>query len=266
MFDSGYSLILVYLLGGLAGTVYETVLDLYKKKGFMICSGSIVTPFNFVYGFGGIVIFSTFFKLEPYFLTYWCWIVIFIAGSFIGGIVEYILSFLEEKIFHTKSWDYTGKVGSINGRTTIPIMLGWGILCLFVVYAAFIPVFNYLLEPLVFAYEDRLSIYHLVLTIIICVCAVDLCVTIIAMARYTYRYERMNKFITKSKFLDILFSDIYMSLHFPNARKTQHQRSLYSLNDLRLYNTLRKQEIGKYLYNTKAVLQEKVQKVKNRKK
>lgn len=69
MFDNGYSLILVYLLGGLAGTIYETFLNFKRKKGFVFCSGSIVTPFNFVYGFGGILIFLSFFGLEPYFMT-----------------------------------------------------------------------------------------------------------------------------------------------------------------------------------------------------
>ena len=101
MFDNGYSLILVYLLGGLAGTIYETFLNLKRKKGFVFCSGSIVTPFNFVYGFGGILIFLSFFGLEPYFMTSWCWAVILGCGTFLGGFVEYMLSFLEEKICHT---------------------------------------------------------------------------------------------------------------------------------------------------------------------
>ena len=46
----------IYLLGGLVGTVYETILNLVKGKGFVFCNGSILTPFNFVYGAGAVFI------------------------------------------------------------------------------------------------------------------------------------------------------------------------------------------------------------------
>lgn len=243
MFDNGYSLILVYLLGGLAGTIYETFLNLKRKKGFVFCSGSIVTPFNFVYGFGGILIFLSFFGLEPYFMTSWCWAVILGCGTFLGGFVEYILSFLEEKICHTRSWDYTGKVGSINGRTTVPIMIGWGFLCLIVMYGVFYPLMHYLIQPYVLKYENAALAYHLTLIVLISLCAVDLVFVLIAIIRYSRRAEGKSTLFTGGYFLDIVFSDTFMALHFPNARKTNLMRGVKSMNDVKTYLGNRKKEM-----------------------
>ena len=48
--------IFIYALGGIVGTVWETLLNLFRGRGFVFCNGSILTPFNFVYGTGALVI------------------------------------------------------------------------------------------------------------------------------------------------------------------------------------------------------------------
>ena len=54
--DYGYGLILMYLVGGLAGNIYETCLNLVKRRKFVYSNGSVSTPFNFVYGIGSVAI------------------------------------------------------------------------------------------------------------------------------------------------------------------------------------------------------------------
>ena len=41
-------IVILYMLGGLVGTVWETLLNLARGRGFVYCNGSIFTPFNFV--------------------------------------------------------------------------------------------------------------------------------------------------------------------------------------------------------------------------
>ena len=48
--------VFIYMLGGLVGSIHEMLLNLVKGKGFMFCNGSIITPFNFVYGAGAVFI------------------------------------------------------------------------------------------------------------------------------------------------------------------------------------------------------------------
>ena len=120
------------MLGGLVGTVCETLLNLARGRGFVYCNGSIFTPFNFVYGVGAIVIVLGLGNFQK-------WWQVYLIGAAGGGIVEYALSFLEEIVLGTRSWDYSGKLLNINGRTTLPYMAFWGLLCLAVVFVVYDP-------------------------------------------------------------------------------------------------------------------------------
>ena len=49
-----YKAVYIYMLGGLVGTIWETLLNFARGRGFVYCNGSILTPFNFVYKYGAI--------------------------------------------------------------------------------------------------------------------------------------------------------------------------------------------------------------------
>lgn len=123
-----YKAIFIYMLGGLVGTLWETILNLCRGRGFVFCNGSILTPFNFVYGVGALVIIACLHNQTK-------WWEVYLMGAVGGGVVEYLLNFLEEKILGTRSWNYTGKFLNINGRTTLIYMAFWGLLCLAVIFS-----------------------------------------------------------------------------------------------------------------------------------
>ena len=45
----------------------------------------------------------------------------------LGGITEYLCSYIQEKAFHTISWDYSYLRFHINGRTSLLHCTYWGI-------------------------------------------------------------------------------------------------------------------------------------------
>ncbi len=47
--------------------------------------------------------------------------------------LEYLTSFLLEKIFHLTLWDYKDVPLNINGRVAVPVSIFWGIACVFIV-------------------------------------------------------------------------------------------------------------------------------------
>lgn len=53
---------------------------------------------------------------------------LFFASALLGTISEYTMSYLCEKIFHFKWWDYTGMALNINGRTCLYFSVMWGLL------------------------------------------------------------------------------------------------------------------------------------------
>ncbi|MBR1639877.1 MAG: putative ABC transporter permease [Treponema sp.] len=72
--------------------------------------GFLHGPLCPVYGFGGVVIL-----LLPKEL-YSTWIPLFFASMILCTIVEYFVSWIMEKTFHTRWWDYSHYKLNINGR------------------------------------------------------------------------------------------------------------------------------------------------------
>lgn len=208
--------VFAYVLGGVVGTLWETVLNYCKGNGFVYCNGSIFTPINFVYGFGSLVIwiFLANSNRKPY-MTY-------IYGAIGGGIVEYLLNFLEEKILGARSWDYSNEFLNINGRTTIPFMLFWGLLCLAVVYGVY--------NPLAKIYDKcPKKVMTTIAIILLAIVVTDLAITVTALARYSARQQGVISKTELGLFLDRVFSDDYMKLHFPNQKKLSENSGALTL-------------------------------------
>ena len=208
--------VFAYVLGGVVGTLWETVLNFCKGNGFVYCNGSIFTPINFVYGFGALVIwiFLANSNRKPY-MTY-------IYGAIGGGIVEYLLNFLEEKILGARSWDYSNEFLNINGRTTIPFMLFWGLLCLAVVYGVY--------NPLAKIYDKcPKKVMTTIAIVLLAIVVTDLTITVTALARYSARQQGVISKTELGLFLDRVFSDDYMKLHFPNQKKLSENSGALTL-------------------------------------
>ncbi len=210
--DGGYNLIFIYLLSALAGNVYETVMFLFRRRKFVFSNGSITTPFNFVYGIGAVAICAS---------TIWVsdhWWAVMLSGALLGGIVEYILSFLEEKILHTRTWDYRYMKFNVNGRTGLLPIAVWGALSLLVLYGVYFPLVRHIVEPYFLSAPSRAQTYHTVLTVLICYCAFDLLLTTFVVMRYQRRNNGVpakNGFI---RVVDKVFNDRYMERHFENTK------------------------------------------------
>ena len=208
--------VFAYVLGGVVGTLWETVLNYCKGNGFVYCNGSIFTPINFVYGFGALVIwlFLANSNRKPY-MTY-------IYGAIGGGIVEYLLNFLEEKILGARSWDYSNEFLNINGRTTIPFMLFWGLLCLAVVYGVY--------NPLAKIYDKcPKKVMTTIAIVLLAIVVTDLTITVTALARYSARQQGVISKTELGLFLDRVFNDDYMKLHFPNQKKLSENSGALTL-------------------------------------
>lgn len=51
---------------------------------------------------------------------------VFLIGSFISTIIEYFSSWIQEKIFHTKSWDYSNMPFQLHGRVNLLYSIAFG--------------------------------------------------------------------------------------------------------------------------------------------
>lgn len=111
-------LIIYSFLGWLCESIYCSVLDRrIQNRGFL--NG----PFCPVYGFGALITLKglQFFNKNK--------IIVFIGGMILTSVLEYITSYLMEKLFHAKWWDYSGRKFNINGRVCLLNSTLFGLMC-----------------------------------------------------------------------------------------------------------------------------------------
>lgn len=117
--------IIYSFLGWVLESIYKTVLS--KKP---VNSGFLYGPFCPIYGFGALIMTIC---LEQFKNNI---ILLFLLGFLILTIWEYIVSFLLEKTFKTKYWDYSNYKFNIKGRVCLKNSIFWGLLG--VIYIVFV--------------------------------------------------------------------------------------------------------------------------------
>ena len=118
---------LLFMTYSFLGWVMEVTLGLIQLKKF-VNRGFLIGPYCPIYGFGGLLIT---FLLQKYVNDP---IVLFFMALIICGILEYVTSYLMEKIFHARWWDYSNKKYNINGRVCLDTIIPFGLLGLIIMY------------------------------------------------------------------------------------------------------------------------------------
>lgn len=122
MFNSVCRWILEFAGYSFLGWLCESVYCSIPAKRF-INRGFLNGPFCPVYGIGALLVTWLLRPVEKHILL------IFLCGTVITTILEYITGFLLEKLFHTKWWDYSKKKIQLHGRICLQNSLLFGVLC-----------------------------------------------------------------------------------------------------------------------------------------
>lgn len=117
----------IFILYSILGWFMEVVIVSTKKRK-ITARGFLIGPWCPIYGFGALFITLL---LKKYYDDP---IALFIMSFLIGTILEYITSYLMEKLFHARWWDYSDHKFQINGRVSLTTSLGFGLLGLILVY------------------------------------------------------------------------------------------------------------------------------------
>ena len=112
---------LLFIMYSFLGWVVEVIDFLIEDKKF-VNRGFLIGPYCPIYGVGLLLIVNF---LKNYTGSY---LIIFVMSMFICMTLEYLTSYIMEKLFNARWWDYSEKRFNINGRvcleTTIPFGLG----------------------------------------------------------------------------------------------------------------------------------------------
>lgn len=118
---------LLFMTYAFLGWVMEVCCKSIQYKRF-INRGFLIGPYCPIYGWGALLITLLLQKYsnDP--------VALFVLGMLICSFLEYFTSYVMEKIFHARWWDYSTKKFNINGRICLDTMIPFGILGVLIVY------------------------------------------------------------------------------------------------------------------------------------
>ena len=141
-----WSAFLIFILFSFIGWISEVIYVGITSAHKFVNRGFLYGPLCPVYGFGGVMILM----LPP--SLYKTWIPLFFASMILCTIVEYFVSWLMEKLFHTRWWDYSHYKIQLNGRICLlnSILFGFlGVAVIHFVYPLMIDLLNSLGQTLI---------------------------------------------------------------------------------------------------------------------
>ena len=205
-FNEFFKIFIIFMIGSMIGYVVEMIVALVQNGHFVSRQGLLYGPFTPVYGIGILVyyVFFTFVKTRD---KKW----VFLFSMVIGGITEYLCSYVQEKVFGTVSWDYSQWLFNINGRTTLVHCTYWGFAGL--LYVSFI-------EPLIPKIEEFIKSHKVKIMATSVAVFMIFNVTISSMAAIRQK-ERVENIPAQGKvdvFLDNMYPDEFMDTVFENKK------------------------------------------------
>ena len=84
----------VFIIGSIAGFIFEVIVVFFQKGHFELRQGLIYGPLIPVYGIGAMVYYIILSNIKIKNKFY-----IFVITMILGGITEYLCSFIQEKVF-----------------------------------------------------------------------------------------------------------------------------------------------------------------------
>lgn len=120
---------ILFIAYSFLGWLLEVVGKLIEQKKF-INRGFLIGPYCPIYGTGALLIT---FLLKKYTNDP---ITLFIMAILVCGTLEYLTSYLMEKIFHARWWDYSQRKLNINGRVCLNTIIPFGFLGMFIIYVS----------------------------------------------------------------------------------------------------------------------------------
>ena len=118
---------ILFIIYSFLGWLVEVInCSIVEKK--LVNRGFLISPICPIYGCGALLITLVLSNYKD------DWFVVFCMAVILCGLLEYFTSWLMEKIFHARWWDYSKNKFNINGRICLETMVPFGILGLVIIY------------------------------------------------------------------------------------------------------------------------------------
>lgn len=201
-------LIWIFFIAALLGDIIETLFCRATMGIWMSRSSLIYGPFSIVWGLGAVMFTALLYRYKDKSEGY-----LFLAGTIVGGVYEYVCSVFTELVFGTVFWDYSHIPFNLAGRINLLYCFFWGIAA---------AVWMKVLYPRLSRLIERLPMKAgKVLTWVIVVFMVfNMAISALALGRYQQRQSApdapTNGF---TEFLDHYYPDERIHQVYPNMKQ-----------------------------------------------
>lgn len=199
----------VFIIGSVIGYILEMIVGLVQNGHFVSKQGLLIGPFIQVYGLGLVTYYLVISKIKNKNN-----VKIFILSMILGGVIEYLFSYFQEKLFGTISWDYSNLPFNINGRTSLLHCLYWG-------------TGGVLFVKFILPYIDRLDnlykykTYKIITSFLIVFICFDIIISGLAGTRYLERRKNMEAKNDIDVFFDVYYPDSKLKEIYSNAKEVR---------------------------------------------
>lgn len=118
----------MFFVYSVLGFITELIFCSLVEKKIVLNRGFLIGPYCPIYGVAAVImsVFLKRYNSDP--------IVVFSMGALIATTVEYLTSYLMEKLFKTRWWDYANESFNVNGRVCLKNSILFGLGSLLIVY------------------------------------------------------------------------------------------------------------------------------------
>lgn len=194
----------IFILGSFIGCIIEHIWCFIKNKCFQIRRSLIYGPLIPIYGFAALFIIligdNVGYSIGKMFLI----------GFLVSTAIEYFFSYAQEKIFHTKSWDYSNFKFNLNGRVNLIYSLGFGLIS----SIAVLPIKKF---SLIIDSCSNHNILYIITFFVLCFFIFDVVLSFLACYRQRKRKEGVIAANDFEKFLDKKYSDERLDKIYNNS-------------------------------------------------
>ena len=173
---------LLFMIYSILGWLMEVINAKFTIKKF-VNRGFLIGPYCPIYGCGAILITILLSKFKNNVIIF------FIMSILLCGILEYLTSYLMEKIFHLRWWDYSHRKFNINGRVCIGTLLPFGILGTIIMYISN----PFIIDTINLISHQLLNILFYIIAIIFITDFITSISTILTIKKTTLAISKENK-------------------------------------------------------------------------
>lgn len=117
-------MVYLFVICAMVGWIVE-VSFIFATFGRFSDRGMLFGPFCSIYGFGALILYLLFYNLKPSIINI---PYAFFTSAIFMGTFELISGLFLKYVFNIEMWNYDGQFLEIFDYTTVPVLIGWGIL------------------------------------------------------------------------------------------------------------------------------------------